>query len=232
LAIDFNPQGRSNSDTNKLWTSEDGAYSLTVEDGFDWFNGGWVTDEDGATAFCVKAGSKAYINFSLFRRSIGNGLYNIYPSFKFVFKTKHCKNFYAEAIRCGLDSDKTRLVVKAQNAYLYLAGKETRIDYMEDEKLELDYVVDTSKALVTAFINSDPSKLEIIPTNVVNETERYIEIGSDDCDVYLYRFKSFTRPIGYGEVLQNYITDTPIGEEMKSRYDRCDIWDLSKHYNE
>lgn len=232
LAIDFNAQGRSNSDANRLWTSEDNVYKLTVSDDFDWFNGGWVTDMEGATAFCVKAGSRAYLNFSLFRRLIDNGIYDIFPSFKIVFKTQHCKNFYAEAIRCGNETDRSRLSVKAQNAYLYLGGKETRVDYMEDEKLELDYVIDTNKSLATTFINSDPSKLEIIPELITNDQERTIEIGSDDCDVYLYRFKAFTRPIGYGEVLQNYITDTPIGEEMKARYDRCDIWDMTKHTNE
>ena len=232
LVVDFNPQGRSNADAEKLWTSEDGKYNLTVNDGFDWYNGGWVTDEDGATAFCVKAGSRAYINFPLFRYHVGNGIYNLYQSFKFTFKTAHCRNFYAEAIKCGDDTDSTRLRIKAQNAYLYLANGETRIDYMEDEKLELDYIVDTSRNMVSAFINSDPSKLNTFSGVVTNSTEKYIEIGSDDCDVYLYRFKAFDRAIGYAEVLQNYVTDTPIGTEMKERYNKVNVWDLAKHTNE
>lgn len=64
LALNFNPQGLSNNSSfAKAWT--DGTTHLTVSDNFDWYNGGYGSDESG-DYFLVKAGTRAYLDYKMF----------------------------------------------------------------------------------------------------------------------------------------------------------------------
>ncbi len=73
LVFDFNPTGYINNPQNeadKFWHDENNtSISLSEVSGknFDWDNGGWkYDDETESPYFCVKAGSRAQINYSLF----------------------------------------------------------------------------------------------------------------------------------------------------------------------
>ena len=98
LIFDFNPAlGYSNDVTNeedKLWTynyvngNTNITYHLTDDPGFDWENGGWKVDENDVPYFCIKAGSSATIDTSLFTGiSEATG-----AEFKCIFKAVNVRN--------------------------------------------------------------------------------------------------------------------------------------------
>ena len=74
LELDFNPTGRTNqdSDYNVFYNNAKNAegneipVTWTLSDNFDWVNGGWKTDANGDSYFCIKAGTFVDINYSLF----------------------------------------------------------------------------------------------------------------------------------------------------------------------
>jgi hypothetical protein len=76
LALDFNPAGKSNDDASSRYRAYIpnetvlGENEIAVSSNFDWNNGGWKLDDEGNTYFCVKSGSRAYINYELFNRDL------------------------------------------------------------------------------------------------------------------------------------------------------------------
>jgi len=64
LVLNFDPTGlNNNSEAAKNWTN--GNYHLTVSDNFDWFNGGYGSNEEG-DYFLIKSGTRAYFDYKMF----------------------------------------------------------------------------------------------------------------------------------------------------------------------
>lgn len=97
LQFDFNPIGRSNNDSNRLWVYEGNSdIKMTVSDNFDWENGGYQLDENGDQYFGVKAGTTAAISYNLFADDARrNG-----KEFKFIFKTENVAKSDATFLSC------------------------------------------------------------------------------------------------------------------------------------
>ena len=69
------------------------------------------------------------------------------------------------------------------------------------------------------FILLSDSFTQAEPQNIV--------IGSEDCDVWIYRMKSYTMNLTDDEILDNHIADAKNADEIMSRYTRNDILDSS-----
>lgn len=102
LELDFNPTGRTNNDNNYNIFNYTGVNGITtnmeVSNGFDWNNGGWQTDRDGNTYFCVKAGDRMYLDYPLFKDGRDPKIYG--KNIKFIFKATNCRDFKASVARC------------------------------------------------------------------------------------------------------------------------------------
>ena len=262
LAIDFNPIGMNNNSTNREWSNSN--YHLTVSNNFDWYNGGYGSDATGSY-FLVKAGTRAYFDYKMFKsyqHAVGENTYETRSTvfrdgaeMKIIFKTAAVRdasatwftnmgktsesdaakevgiqlNVHEGWLKTDSASNKEINGVAATNTYLYFP-------YSEEDKIELDISINkqadaaTKGLFLMSYEDGCPSKA--YPYSITEalyhttNDESIITIGSDDCDVYIYRFKIYTAALDTEDVLRNFIADGKDVEESISRYERNSIyWD-------
>lgn len=222
IAFDFNPIGYSNSDTeNRLW--KDGSITMAVSDNFDWVNGGYQIDENGDQYFCVKSGTTATINYNLFSDDPKrNG-----KEFKVVFCTDNVRNRNTSFITC-MDSG-IGLDMMVESAYIYSSNDSLYAPYCENDIIEFEFNInkDTDIPMVLTYEDGVPSRPMIYTSDSVfkQSTAQPIIIGSEDCDVHVYRMKAYTANLANADVKNNFIADARNAEEMVSRYKRNQIYD-------
>lgn len=223
LAFDFNPSGKNNSANDWLKISD--KLSIEVSDNFDTANGGYQIDEDGDTYFCVKAGTTATIPYHLF----ADDAKKTGKNFKFVYKTSNVKNYDASVLQCV--SGGIGFTVSAQSALLASEQNSITVPYCEDNYMELEFNIlpDSQHTEMVMWLDSIPSRVKVYSTSdsFTQTTPVGITIGSEDCDVLVYRMKAYTMNLTDDEILDNFIADAKNAEEMISRYMRNDILDAS-----
>ena len=123
------------------------------------------------------------------------------------------------------DSDNTETVA-ATNTYLYMP-------YSEEDIIEMDINIDkidkddtTAKAFVMAYEDGVPSKAFVYDNNdrFYQYNAKPIVIGSDECDVRIYRMKIYSSSLTTEEVMKNFIADSRDTTTMLNRYDRNSIY--------
>lgn len=224
LQFDFNPIGRSNNDANKLWIDETNSdVKMTVSENFDWSNGGYQLDENGDQYFGIKAGTKAVISYNLFADDARrNG-----KEFKFVFKTTNVAKADATFLSC--ESNGIGLQMNVHEAYIKSSAKSLYVPYSEEDIIEWEFNInkDTDIPIVMAYEDGTPGRPMSYTSDYsfTQENPAYITIGSDDCDVYIYRMKAYNTSLSSQAILTNFICDARNATEMIDRYKRNQIYD-------
>lgn len=221
LAFDFNPSGKSNNDSDRLWTH--GNVAMTVSDNFDWTNGGYQIDDNGDQYFCVKSGTTATINYNLFEDdSKRDG-----KEFKVVFKTTNVKDRDASFISCmngGVGID-----MKIESANIYSSNSSLYSPYCEEDIIEFEFNInkDTDIPMVLTYEDGVGNRPMIYAADAsfVQNTPQPITIGCQDSDVHIYRMKAYSKSLSDSEILSNFIADARNADEMVSRYNRNQIYD-------
>lgn len=242
LAFDFNPTGKSNNSENRLWTdANDENVKMTVSDNFDWSNGGYQTDEDGNQYFGIKAGTRAYISYNMFSGNDSTNISTNGMEFKVVFRVSNVKDINATWLTCiSGDSKPVGLQMKAHEAYLTSSASNLEqadtylyMPYSEDDVIELEVNVnqlnkDDSGATSYIMSYEDGVGLKAL---IYDSSHRWyqpepvpITIGSDDCDVRIYRVKAYSAALTDTDILNNFIADARSSEEMVLRYNRNQIY--------
>ena len=223
LAFDFNPSGKTNASADRLWT--DGQTSLSVSDNFDWSNGGYQIDSDGDTYFCVKAGTKATIDYKLF----SDDAKKLGKNFKMIFKTTNVRDYDATALTClnggiGLNVQAQKVALTSEQNSIELPTCED--DFME---FELNILPDSQHREMVLWLDGIPCRVELYESSdsFTQASPVGITIGSDDCDVWIYRMKSYMMNLTDDEILDNFIADAKNAEEMVERYNRNNITNAS-----
>ena len=221
LAFDFNPVGKSNNDSDRLWS--DGDVSMTVSDNFDWVNGGYQIDENGDQYFCIKSGTNAVINYNLFADDPKrNG-----KEFKVVFKTTNIKNRNTSFISCM--NNNIGLDMKVEGANIYSSNNSLYSPYCEEDIIEFEFNInkDTDIPMVLTYEDGVGNRPMIYTSDAsfIQTTPQPIIIGSVDCDVYIYRMKAYSNSLSDSDILSNFIADARNADEMVSRYNRNQIYD-------
>lgn len=232
LAFDFNPSGKSNNDTDRLWT--DGTVAMSVSDNFDWINGGYQIDENGDQYFCIKAGTSAEFNYKLFEDDAKrNG-----KEFKLVFKTTNIRKADATFLQCldGSDTSKIGVKMNVHEAYVYASAGSLYLPYSEEDIIEFEFNInkDTDSIPMVMGYEDGVATRPMIYSDSHNFTQtnpQYITIGSDDCDILIYRFKVYSSSLTDRGILNNFIADARNAEEIIARYNRNQIYDENSQLN-
>ena len=239
LSFDFNPSGMSNSSSNRLWAdSTNPSVKLSVSNNFDWENGGYQTDEDGNQYFCVKSGTRAYISHNLF----GVDPKQDGAEFKVIFKTTNVRNKDAVFLTClaADELDKAGLRMNVHEAYVYTSSDYLMNPYSEEDVIEFEYKInpiDSNDANATSFAMSYEDGVASRPIIYPNDsgyllhqlTPVPITIGSDDCDVHIYRMKAYTSALSDTGILSNFIADSRDSDTMIARYERNQVYDENQN---
>ena len=231
-AFDFNPTGLSNTSENRLWTDANTGVTMSVSDNFDWLNGGYQLDTDGNQYFCVKAGTRATINYNLFERDA-----SLYGSeFKVIFKVANVRDVDTTFLSCVADATAVGFEMKAHSAYFRTSATGSDplyIPYSEEDIIELEYninTLDTSDTTATSLIMTYEDGVGFRPLIYDSAHRLYqnspmpITIGSDDCDVHIYRMKAYETALSDADILANFIADSRDSDTMLARYDRNQIY--------
>lgn len=234
LAMDFNPSGYSNGSIDKAspWTdTHNASIKMTVSEGFDWSNGGFQLDENGNSYFCVKAGHRAYISYKPF----ANNLKTNGSHFKLIFKTQNVRDIDATFLSCLADN--VGLTMNVHSADLRTSANVLNAPYSEEDIIEFEYnfePLDTnvsgSKALIMIYedgVAYRPMEYDDNHRVYQNSNPANITIGSDDCDVLIYRMTANNASLSDRNVISNFIADALGAEEMINRYTRNQIYDAS-----
>lgn len=230
LVFDFNPVGRSNSDSNRLWSNGD--IAMTVSENFDWVNGGYQIDNNGDQCFCIKAGTWADINYELF----GDDAKEYGKQMKLVFKTENVADSDATFMSCvseTLAGDHIGIIMKAHEATIYASSDQDKLPlpYAEEEVIEFEFNITPSTSTPSMIMGYEDG----VSTRpfVYNSTHNFqqqlgsrktITLGSPDCDLYIYRFKVYGNSLSDRDILSNFIADARGAEEMIARYNRNQIY--------
>lgn len=231
LVFDFNPAGKSNSDTDKLWT--DGTYSMSVSENFDWVNGGYQLDENGDQYFCIKAGTTAEINYELFADDAKkNG-----KEFKLIFKTTNIANPDAKFLHCIDNTTETNHIgieMRAQEATIYGSAGSLVLPYSEEDIIEFEFNIskDTEAIpMVMGYEDGVSTRPMVYDSsyNFTQNTPKIISLGSEYCDLLIYRFKVYNSSLSDKSILNNFIADARNAEEMIARHTRNQIYDENQN---
>ena len=227
LAFDFNPVGYSNTDTDRLWSNGD--VSMTVSDNFDWINGGYQLDENGDQYFCVKAGTSATIDYALFADDAKkNG-----KEFKLVFKTTNVARPDATFLSCmdnTTETDHIGIQMNVHEAIIYGQAGSLELSYSEEDIIEFEFNISKNTEAVPMVMGYEDgvSTRPMVYDDSYNFTQnapKHISIGSEDCDLHIYRMKVYNTSMTDRGILNNFIADARNAEAMISRYNRNQIYD-------
>lgn len=226
----------------------------SFSDNFDWINGGWQRDEAGDTYFCVKAGTSVAFNYKLFENAntvaqkdaYGNySIPGVGKEFKIIFKTTNVARSDAEWLTCygpTEDGYNTGIRMEVHNGYVSSNIGTLEIPYSEEDIIEFDTNIVpisefsptyepqfTSKNIPMVLTYEDgtpvqPMVITSASTSFQQEDAVPITIGSEYCDVHIYRMKVYNRYLTDKEILNNFIADARSGVTMAERYVRNDIY--------
>ncbi len=229
LVFDFNPVGYSNDDENRLWSSNN--IAMTVSDNFDWVNGGYQIDENGDQCFCIKAGTSAEINYELF----GDDAKSNGKQMKLIFRTENVSDSNTTFLSCVSDATgegkNIGIEMKAQEATIYAKEDSLPLPYAEEEVIEFEFNITASSETIPMVMGyEDGVSTRPMVYDDTHDFQQYqgyrvpISLGSDDCDLYIYRFKVYNKSLSDRDILNNFIADARSAEEMIDRYDRNQIY--------
>ena len=118
--------------------------------------------------------------------------------------------------------------MKVEYATVYDTGGSLKSNYCEDTIIEYEFNInkDTDMMVVMSYEDGTPSKpYEYKETSSFKQsTPQPITIGSEDCDILIYRMKAYSSSLTDSDILSNFIADARNADEMISRYQRNDIY--------
>ena len=125
-----------------------------------------------------------------------------------------------------VEGDDNTESVAATNTYLYMPYSEEYIIEMDINIDVLDRDDPTSKTFVMAYEDGVPSKAYVYDSGdrFYQYNPQPIVIGSEYCDVRIYRLKIYSVSLSTEAIMRNFIADSRNSTTMLARYDRNSIY--------
>jgi len=227
LVVDFDPTGKTNSDGDREWAN--GTYSMKASDNFDWVQGGYQFDEVGDQYFCIKAGTSVELDYQLFADDAKrNG-----KEMKLIFKTTNVQNPDAVFLRCIDNTTETNHIgieMAVHEANIYAQAGKLDLAYSEEDIIEFEFNISKSTEAIPLIMGYEDgvSTRPLVyddSHNFTQTTPKTITLGSDSCDLHIYRLKIYNTSLTARGILNNFIADARNAEEMIDRYNRNQIYD-------
>ena len=211
LRYDLNPVGHSNTDADR----EEFA-NLTFSPNFDWDNGGFRTDANGAAAFVVKKGNYVILPRSVFADDDANG-----KTIDMSFKVTNSDQYDAVAISDLNEGSTKGIVLYANNGEIRLnnvVGQMFR--YCEDSRIDLSLLIENAveQRIATVWLDGIPSKVNEYEAGMLVQNENAMYIGSEHCDVWVYAIRIYNTTLTKKQMMKNYISEGNTNEEKVKRY--------------
>ena len=227
LVIDFNPVGKSNSDADRIWSND--TYKMTVSDNFDWVNGGYQIDSKGDQYFCIKAGTNIELDYQMF----ADDAKRTGKEMKLIFKTTNVQQANAQFMTCvdnTTGSDHIGIEMFVHEAFIYGGADKLNLKYSENDIIEFEFNITNNQEAVTEICGYEDgvATRHLVYDDTFNFTQatpKVIKLGSDKCDLHIYRMKIYNTSLTDRGILSNFIADARNAEEMINRYNRNQIYD-------
>lgn len=229
LLLEFTAQNRANSDANKdKWSYGD--YEATFTN-FSWTDvDGWLTDSKGGAVLRFLPANEMFIPFEPFDYDIRSTGYTIE-----VELASHNVRDYDSTLIASFESERG-FIVKSQNAILQSQSSGTSVQFKEDERIRVTFVVakDSTNPLIYIYINGILCSVTPYPLddNFKQPNPVGLTIGAEDCGIDLYALRFYSRAFNAKEQLNNFICDRSTIAERIAADKRNDILDLANTENE
>ena len=241
LHVNLAAAGRSNNENSQsrsTWESlsnYDNVTKTSVQfNNFNWYNNGWIMDDDGETCLRISNGASIDIPLSVLNtKSLTESL-----AFELVFKVRNVKNYNTlintivenpesenptikkqvsstDGVWCSYYNNSIGFCMGTQEAFFKSKNALVSGRYKEDELVHVTFVIEAASA------NSNANKLIYIYINGINsgitkyniETDslssqcRTLKINSNYCDIDLYNLRVYKTNLTAQYVIQNYLAD-------------------------
>ena len=229
-------EGRSNNTSLERrleWKSTYGNKTTSAKlENFNWYNNGWVTDDNNRVCLRISNGAKVEIPFNLFTNSqptVGGYTvefefkpYNLYSYQLLASSTSSSGEDEEVEIKRDFDSSKASIkyvqgegssaygfCLGTQDAYFKLSdGTHVTARYRDNEIINVAMSVDAAKQQMFIYINGVMSGMTGY-TRTSGELPLYankIEINSEFCDLDLYNIRFYSKALKSEDIVQNYIS--------------------------
>ena len=218
LRYNVDPTGHSNTDSDKTSFG-----NMTFSSNFDWVNGGFHTDADGA-AFVVKKGHRATLPRQIFGDADGNG-----KTIDLSFKVKNSDLYDAVAMQevNNGDTPTKGLILRANEGELRLNNTTGQLfRYCEDSRIDLSINVESivPQRVMTVWLDGIPALVNQYSVGTLVQDENALVIGSDHCDVWVYAIRVYNTDLSFKDMIQNYISLAPTTSAKVQRCKDNDIY--------
>lgn len=225
--LEFVASGRSNSEENPAhWSYND--INATFQ-GFGWSTvDGWLEDKDNQTV--LRFLPDDYMNIPFMPFPADQDLRTNGYTIEVELATHNVRDYDSTVISC-ISGDRG-FIIKSQQAELKSNQSEVTIQFKEDDKVRLSFVIEQSSLnrFIYIYANGIMSQVIQYPANddfgQINPVG--ITIGADSCGLDLYSMRLYNKGLNRMEILNNFIVDRPTLAERIEADERNDVLNESE----
>lgn len=247
--------GRSNNESTlqrETWTYTNGSNETTTVafNGFNWYNNGWIKDEDNHVALRLSNGANISIPLKVLGSKEGQNL-----TFEVDFKMRNVTG-YEKLVNIEMVDDpqgtidpetnkvkkipkKTAsnernvvgqyygnsigLCIGTQETYFASQNNLVNVSYPDEQRVKVSVVLNTVEKLIYIYINSILTGIQKFSEDSFAAGAEYFTFNSKYCDIDIYTIRVYTSALNYMQIIQNWYGDAPDLNAKLERYDRNNI---------